>query len=61
MPDKYIKEMVADLIGASKAYGGNDATGYYEANKHKWCLHPETKEKFEKLLYEVCNEDWWFY
>jgi len=40
-----------NLVGAGKAYGGeSDAKEYYLKNQHKWCLHPDTKTKFEKLL-----------
>jgi hypothetical protein len=51
MPDKYIKEMYCDMLGASKAYGGAiSAKEYYLKNIKEWVLHPETKAKFEELL-----------
>ena len=50
MPDKYIKEMYCDMVGASKAYGDGSAKEYYLKMKNEWVLHPETKLKFEKLL-----------
>jgi hypothetical protein len=51
MPDKYIKEMVCDMRGAAKAYGGgNCPKAYYLENQKEWVLHPETKEKFETML-----------
>jgi len=51
MPDKYIKEMYCDMLGAGKAYGAKTTIQeYYDAVKHEWLLHPETKEKFEKML-----------
>jgi hypothetical protein len=56
MPDKYIKEMYCDLVGAGKAYGGeSDPAKYYLAHRHEWVLHPETKIKFEKML-GVCKQ-----
>lgn len=51
MPDKYIKEMYCDLVGAGKTYGGEaNPTKYYIQHKQRWVLHPETKKKFEQLL-----------
>jgi len=51
MPDKYIKEMYCDMVGAGKAYkGGTTIQEYYLKVQHEWLLHPETKIKFEKLL-----------
>jgi len=50
MPDKYIKEMYCDMVGAGKAYGGGSVIDYYLKNQHEWVLHPETKEKFERML-----------
>lgn len=52
MPDKYIKEMYCDMVGAGKAYGGGNIKSYYDKVKHTWLLHSETKIKFEKLLEE---------
>ena len=51
MPDKYIKEMYCDMVGAAKAYGGtNTAKDYYLEHQREWVLHPDTKRKFEVLL-----------
>ena len=50
MPDKYIKEMYCDMVGAAKAYGNGSAKDYYLKFQNEWVLHSETKEKFEKLL-----------
>jgi len=49
MPEKYIKEMVCDMLGAAKAYNSN-AVQYYLMNQKEWVLHPDTKERFEELL-----------
>ena len=51
MPDKYRKEMLADWRGASKAQGSKTTVReWYEANKHKLQLHPETRAWIEKHL-----------
>ena len=50
MPEKYIREMVADMRGAAKAYGGGSAIEYYLENQKEWVLHPNTKKRFEELL-----------
>lgn len=51
MPDKYIREMVADWQGAGKAITGkNDATDWYKANKSKMELHQTTITRVEELL-----------
>jgi hypothetical protein len=51
MPDKYIKEMYCDMVGAGKAYGGAiPIKDYYLSKRHEWLLHPETKIKFERML-----------
>ena len=55
MPDEYVREMVADWIGAGAAQGKPDTLGWYNANKHKMKLHSKTKSKVEKLLEEVCK------
>lgn len=52
MPDIYIKEMVADWVGAGMAVTGkwdNVFEWYKKANISKF-FHPETKEKVENLL-----------
>lgn len=61
MPDKYIKEMLCDYIGAGKAYNKTKYTNqsplnYYEnVDKNKMLLHQETRLKFEELLKELAN------
>ena len=52
MPDIYIKEMVADWVGAGMAVTGkwdNVFEWYKKANISRF-FHPETKEKVENLL-----------
>ena len=52
MPDKYIKEMVCDMRGASLAQGkGRNVVPFYEANKNSWVITDETRKRFEELIY----------
>ena len=59
MPDKYIKEMVCDFIGAGKAYNLKNYTpeepwNYYKnVECKKMLLTAETRKRFEELLIEV--------
>jgi len=50
IPDRYIKEMLADMIGAGKAYGGTGVQEYYESHKDQIIMHPSSQAKFERLL-----------
>lgn len=56
MPRKYVAEMIADRISASKVYEGEKYTdasplAYYLSNKKKlWFIHPDTKRELEGLL-----------
>ncbi len=51
MPDKYLKEMLCDWIGAGKAITGkNDLKIWYAKNKDKMTLHPNTRSKVEEVL-----------
>lgn len=61
MPDKYIAEMMMDRIAASKVYLGEKYTDdaplqYYIKGVDKVPLHPDTKEKLEKLLEMLASE-----
>lgn len=43
MPDNYVKEMVADWLGAGKAYNGSwNIAGWLNTNGVRFNLHPET-------------------
>jgi len=54
MPEPYIREMVADWLGAGRTYTGSwDMTQWIKANFPKTPLHPETRAKAEKILYEL--------
>jgi pyrroloquinoline quinone (PQQ) biosynthesis protein C len=55
MPEKYVAEMVADRIAASKIYKkdkytDSSALEYYMSKRDYHVLHPETKALLEKLL-----------
>lgn len=51
IPDTFIKEMVADWIGAGKAQNNNvGPMEWYERNKYKMILHKETRRKVEELI-----------
>ncbi len=51
MPQDYVREMVADWIGASLAQGhGDDVVPWYQAHKHLMTLHPETRAEVEDLI-----------
>lgn len=51
MPDRYRREMLADWIGAGRAYLGNpDTCAWYLENRAKLILHPETRAWLEKEL-----------
>lgn len=50
-PDKYRREMLADMRGASMALGfGVSIKAYYEKNKDKMQLHPETRQWLEEQI-----------
>ena len=51
MPDEYVREMVADWIGAGIAQEhGNDILPWYLKNRDRMILHSETRTKVESLL-----------
>jgi hypothetical protein len=55
MPEKYLIEAACDLIGASKAYKGEDynpdePNDYLEANIKNWIMCPLQKEKLKAIL-----------
>jgi len=53
MPECYQKEMLADWRGAGKAQGyGNNTKAWYQANKEKMHLHPNTRRWVESMLSE---------
>jgi len=51
MPERYLREMIADWIGAGRALGhGDDVEGWYARNKDKMVLHPDSRARVEQLL-----------
>ena len=51
METVYVKEMVCDWTGAGLAQGhGRDVKPWYEKNKEKMRLHPDTREVVEVLV-----------
>ena len=50
MPDCYRREMLADWIGAGRALGSPDTAGWYEKNKDKMLLFPDTRQWVEQQL-----------
>lgn len=50
MPLKYRKEMLCDWRGAGRAYGTPDVKRWYEKNKNKMQLHPNTREWIEENI-----------
>jgi len=59
MPEKYIKEMVADWIGASKAQKSTGTPAdWYKENGHKLQLHRTTRINVELLLQHLYPTEW---
>jgi hypothetical protein len=51
MPEKVVREMVADWMGAGRAITGRwDVATWYAKNAHVIQLHPETRAKVEALI-----------
>ncbi len=50
MPDCYVREMVADWIGAGRAMGKPDIIGWYIQNRARMVLCRETRELAERYL-----------
>lgn len=52
MPEKYVKEMVADWRGVAAALGKGraHAVTWYLTNKDSMALHPQTRSRVETLL-----------
>lgn len=54
MPEKYAREMVADWAGAGRAISGKwEVSDWYQKNKDKISLHPDTRNLVETLLAEL--------
>ena len=50
MPERYVREMVADWRGAGRAYGNSDTVGWYQENKDRIVLHQKTEKLTLTLL-----------
>jgi hypothetical protein len=50
MPDRFLREMVADWQGVGRALGKPDTRAWYEANKGKMQLAPLSRARVEGLL-----------
>lgn len=51
MPDNFVREMVADWMGAGRAITGKwETANWYIRNRSKIQLHNETREQVERLL-----------
>lgn len=51
MPYHFAREMVADWMGASRAYTGSwDLSAWYSRNRDRMVLHPRTKMYVEELM-----------
>ena len=51
IPDLYLREMIADWIGAGLAYSGkSDPVGWYEKTKDRMILEARTRERLELKL-----------
>jgi len=57
MPERYVREMVADWRGAGRAYGNPDTKAWFIKNKDKIILHPATEVKVWGLLYKQESEE----
>jgi hypothetical protein len=56
MPEKYVREMVADWCGAGRAYTGRwDVAGWYEQQRERVVLHPDTRALVEQLVREAAD------
>ena len=61
MPARYIREMVADWMGASKAYTGSWwMQDWLEKNLGKMRLHPTTKDSLYSILFSQGYDEFYF-
>lgn len=58
IPDHYVREMVADWIGAGQCLNpDSNVKVWYEANKNKLLLHPDTRSEIESLITEYLGKN----
>jgi hypothetical protein len=54
IPEKYIREMIADWISQAIVYHHqNSAIPWYEQNKASILLHEESRKNLERILYST--------
>lgn len=56
MPDKYLREMVADWRGANRAYGDTPLVNWYQQTAEARKLHPDTQKQVERYLGVPCAQ-----
>jgi hypothetical protein len=57
MPEHFIREMVADWMGAGQAQGKPDVAAWYRQNAGRMVLHADTRARVEALLAEVAPHE----
>jgi Family of unknown function (DUF5662) len=56
MPDQYVREMIADWLGASKAITGAwDLSGWLSKNGQNIIVHTYTEELISRYLWTYCT------
>ena len=53
IPERYILELISDWRGAGRAYGNPNTLDWYNENKHKQTIHPDTRKRIEELLNDL--------
>jgi len=61
VPERYLKEMACDMIGASRAYlkgkyNPKEPLAYFEAHVDSWCMSKNDKQYVRNLLTIKSNE-----
>lgn len=51
MPERFVKEMIADWKGAGRAQGKPDTIAWYEDNRDRMLLHEDARALVHKELY----------
>jgi hypothetical protein len=52
IPEKYLKEMACDILGASKSYATLDPLKYFDEHSMNWIVKPEYREYVRDMLVE---------
>lgn len=56
MPERYVREMVADWMGAGRAITGRwEVAAWYAKTRNHIILHPETRAKVEALIADLVD------